>query len=257
VDEEAEWTILYHGLVTFKGRVEFLRLMLEDSGAKYSNFAKDLYGPIGQFDAFRGSPEAVAAESSSSFPMFFPPAIWHRPALGGADGEEVKINQVAACMTYLGEKLGYAPQSAAERARADMITQNALDYISAGRLSFHPVKSTASYNDQKAEGDKASAEFAETRMKVFLHHFEKVVSKNKEPTGPVAGGAGTTYADFALFHVLWATDVQFNNEKYSFAWDNTKVPALKAFYAAFKTRANIAAYISSDRAPQFAGDSMM
>jgi hypothetical protein len=32
ISPPGEWTILYHGPTTFKGRAEFLRLMLEDSG---------------------------------------------------------------------------------------------------------------------------------------------------------------------------------------------------------------------------------
>ena len=42
--DEAEWTILYHGPLNFKGRAEFLRLMLEDASVKYTNSADKLYG---------------------------------------------------------------------------------------------------------------------------------------------------------------------------------------------------------------------
>ena len=91
VGTDAEFVVLYHGPVKFKGRAEFLRVMLEDKGADYSHSAAGLYGPMGSMDAFRGSPEAVAATDDVAFPTFFPPAIWHRPADGG---EEVLINQV-------------------------------------------------------------------------------------------------------------------------------------------------------------------
>ncbi|KAL3928508.1 MAG: hypothetical protein SGBAC_012622 [Bacillariaceae sp.] len=146
-----EWTILYHGAAkTFKGRAEFLRLMLEDACVEFEIVGDNLRGPTGIMDCFRGSAQAVAniKDGESSLlpnPVFFPPAIWHRPKDGG--GEEVFINQVGACVTYIGEQLGYAPQSAKERALADMITLNALDYIAEGRLSFHPIKNTMSYND--------------------------------------------------------------------------------------------------------------
>merc|ERR1712216_653170 len=45
----AEWTILYHGQggAAFKGRAEFLRLMLEDAGVDYNNSNDGLYGPSG------------------------------------------------------------------------------------------------------------------------------------------------------------------------------------------------------------------
>ncbi len=225
IGTDAEFVILYHGPVKFKGRAEFLRVMLEDSGVKYAHSADGLYGPQGSMDAFRGTAENVAATDDVPYPTFFPPAIWHRPE----QGEEVRVNQVAACMVYLGEVLGYAPASAAERARADCITQNALDYISAGRLSFHPVKATMSYNDQKEEGDKASAEWLSARAAVFLQHFEKVLKRHSSPASPVAGGAGVTYADFCLYHVLDATVAQFNNEKYGMFWDKLEAPNLKNF----------------------------
>lgn len=238
-----------------KGRGEFLRLMLEDAGKTYLNSDENLYGPGGMFDAFRGSVDAIDTDSGTqAFPLFFPPAIWHRPASGG--GEEVMVNQVGACMIYLGEQLGYAPSNAAERARADSILLNCLDYIAEGRASFHPVKNSMSYYKQKEEGDTVSKQFTKDRMKKFLHHFHKVVSKYGA-TKPVAGGVNVTYADFALFHVLDATISQFNTDFYEYAWDQTNVPALKDFHAHFKERPNLKAYFASDRCTPFEGNSMM
>jgi glutathione S-transferase len=241
-----EWTVVYHSPGKFKGRGEFLRLMLEDAGKTYANQGEEMYGPTGMMDCFRGSVEAIDSDLNKSpfpFSTFFPPAIWHRPA----NGEEVLINQVGACMIYLGDKLGYAPASAAEKARADCIMLNCLDLIAEGRSSFHPVKNSMSYHDQKEEGDKVSKEFSQGRLKTYLHHFNKVVVRNGGPKKPVAGGPGITYADFALFHVLDATAFQFNSALYEQAWDSTNVPALKEYYAWMKARPNLQAYFQSDR----------
>lgn len=245
-----EWTILYHGGgKTFKGRGEFLRLLLEDAGVEYDYSGDNLYGPTGVMDCFRGSAQAVASGDGSTplpNPVFFPPAIWHRPA-DNAEGEVV-VNQVGACCMYIGEQLGYAPQSPKEKALADMITMNAVDYIAEGRSSFHPVKNTMSYNDQKEEGDKVSKEFTKTRMPIWLAHFEKMV-KVHGAKSPVAGGPKVTYADFVLFHVLDATIAQFNTEKYENAWDNhdPKIESLKEYHAWMKSRPNLKAYFESDR----------
>jgi glutathione S-transferase len=100
------------------------------------------------------------------------------------------------------------------------------------------------YKDQKEEGDKASKEFTETRMPIWLAHFDKVVKKHG-PEAPVAGGSEVTYADFALFHVLDATVAQFNNEKYAMAWDKQDVAALKEYYEWMKSRPNLKAYFES------------
>jgi glutathione S-transferase len=239
----SEWTVLYHAPGKLKGRGEFLRLMLEDAGVSYADSGDNLYGPTGIMDIFRGSAEAIEAEQPSQpFPLLFPPAIWHRPH----DGEQVIVNQVGACMEYLGDALGYAPSSSAERARATSILLNALDYINEGRNSFHPVKNNLEYSKQKAEGDAASKVFAAERMPKYLHHFNKVVKKAGSKN-PVAGGKGVTYADFCLFHVIDATVHQFNGELYDSAWDNMDVPALKEFYEHFKSRPNLKAYWESDR----------
>jgi len=253
-----QWVLIYHGgsPAKFKGRAEFLRLMLEDAGVSYTLTGEDLYGPTGSMDAFRGTADNVKALDDVPFPVFFPPALWHRPAKPAAQ-PEVYINQVAACMVYLGEKLGYTPANAAERAKADCITQNALDLISAGRLSFHPVKGTMSYNDQKAEGDAASKEFATARLQMWLQHFEKVLKRNPSPANPVAGGANVTYADFALWHVLDATKAQFDTEFYGLAWTSAEIPSLKAYHTWFGARQSLKAYFSSERCPPWAGDSMM
>jgi glutathione S-transferase len=237
-----EWTICYHQPGKIKGRGEFLRLILEDAGVPYEDSADGLYGPTGMMDVFRGSPQAVDSDSSP-FPVMFPPAIWHRPI----GGEEVLINQVGACMIYLGEKLGYMPSSAAERARANSIMLNSLDYICEGRHSFHPVKNSMSYHDQKEEGDKASKAFAETRMLFFLHHFNKIVVKNGNPQKPIAGGEGVTYADFCLYHVIDATASQFNSEFYNGAWDKACVPDLKEYFKWMKSRPRLVAYSESNR----------
>ena len=241
-----EWTVIYHGPVAFKGRGEFLRLMLEDKGVPYVNSAENLYGPTGIFDCFRGSPEAVATLDNTIFPVFFPPAVRHCPP----DGEEVFINQVSACMVYIGQVLGYAPATAAERGRAESVMANAIDYIAEGRRSFHPFKDGMSYKDQKEQGDRVSREFATGRMLIWLQHFDKVVSKFGGPTTPVAGGKTVTYADFCLFHVLDATVHQFNVEFYDMAWDKANVPALKVYYEWIKSRPNLQAYFASDRCPR-------
>ena len=242
-----EWTLLYHGGgKSFKGRGEFIRIMLEDAQVDYDYTGDNLYGPTGMMDCFRGSAEAVLkddADSTLSNPIFFPPAIRHCPADGG---EEVLINQVGACMIYVGDVLGYSPSSPKERAIANAILLNAMDYIARGRSSFHPVQDSMSYSDQKEQGDKASLQWTKEKMPTWLAHFEKVVKKHGA-TAPVAGGSAVTYADFALFHVLDATIWQFNNEKYAMAWDRQNVPTLKAYHEWIKSRPNLKAYQESDR----------
>ena len=237
----------YHGGAKreFKGRAEFLQLMLEDKKVPYSVSGDNLYGPKGMMDCFRGSAEAVLADThSKANPIFFPPALLHKPSDGS---DQILINQVGACVMYLGDVLGYDPKTAKERALANTITLNALDYIAEGRSSFHPVKNSMSYKDQQKEGDAASLEFTKTRMTIWLAHFEKLVKKNGSSTCPIAGSTDVTYADFVLFHVLDASIAQFNNEKYDMVWDKLNLKSLKEYHQWIKSRPNLKAYFESDR----------
>ncbi|CAE7495406.1 unnamed protein product, partial [Symbiodinium pilosum] len=191
-----EWTLVYHD-GDLKGRAEPLKLLMEDAGVKYDVTSENLYGETGHMDAFRGSAEAVARLDNAPSPVMFPPVIWHRPP----SGDEVYVNQTAACLSYLGRCLGYSPTVPAEIARADQITQNAVDYVAEGRASFHPMDQKAPYTTQKEEADKKSKEWSAGRMGVWLQHFEKVV-KRVGAEKPIAGGSSITYADFMLFHAL-------------------------------------------------------
>jgi glutathione S-transferase len=246
-DDIPEWKILYHGPGKFKGRGEFLRLMLEDAGVPYQNSDENMYGPNSLMDGFRRYHDEAMPNTTgpATFPLLFPPALWHRPS-GNGISAPVMINQTAACMIYIGDVIGYGPASPMERARANAVTLNAMDYIAEGRSSFHPVKNSMSYNDQKEEGDRASQEFVKTRMKTYLNHFQKVVV-TAGVTAPVAGGGSITYADFALFHVLDATVAQFNTEFYSYAWDTFDGKELKQYYQWMKQRPNLQVYFQSDR----------
>jgi glutathione S-transferase len=75
-----------------------------------------------------------------------------------------------------------------------------MDLISAGRASFHPTDGAASYSTQKEEGDRVSKVWSETKLQVWLQHFEKVAKRANG--NPLAGGANVTAADFAVFHVI-------------------------------------------------------
>jgi glutathione S-transferase len=245
-DQGTEWTLIYHAS-PIKGRAEPIRLMFEDAKISYvSEGGPTLYGPNGMMDCFRGTPEAVdAVLDNVSFPVFFPPAIRHCPRIGD---KAVLINQLPACIRYISSQIGYEPKTPAECARADCIMMNALDYLSEGRRSFHPMKDTASYFDQKEEGDKMSLEFCKGRMKLWLHHFNKIIVMNGSiSTNPIAGGNDLSYADFVLFHVLDATEFQFNTEYYHHAWDNINLPLLKEYHQWIKQRPNLQAYFASDR----------
>lgn len=259
------WTLLYHG-GEFKGRGEFVRLILEDAGVTYSESADNLYGPEGFCDAFRasGSSEKGLSEGAADnvaldnapFPTMFPPVLHYKPGPGEAATSEVFINQVPAILRYCAARLGYLPRGAAATAKADQITLNANDFVAEGRSCFHPLDNKKSYADQKEAADEASRKFADARLPVWLGHFEKVAKRLRpDSDGPLLGTA--TYADFALFHALDAAEAQFDGERFGEAWTKAEIPTLKKWKTWMSCRPKLADYLGSDRRKPWAGDSMM
>jgi len=256
------WRILYHS-GNFKGRAEFIRLILEDAGVHYEESAEQLYGPDGFCDAFRGlgsSEKGLGAgaadyvvKDTAPFPVMFPPILHYKP---GPNESEVFINQVPAIMRYCAGQLGYLPRGVVQTAMADEIMLNANDLVAEGRACFHPVDNKASYTSQKEEADKASKKFAQDRLPVWLGHFEKVVKKLRpDGDGPILDRV--TYADFMLFHALDSAEAQFNSEFYGKAWDLAAVPTLKTWKAWLTSRPKLASYLTSSQRKDWAGDSMM
>uniref|UniRef100_A0A7S4UY27 GST C-terminal domain-containing protein n=1 Tax=Alexandrium monilatum TaxID=311494 RepID=A0A7S4UY27_9DINO len=259
---DGTWRIIYHD-VNFKGRAEFVRLILEDAGVTYVESSDNLYGPSGVCDAFRamgsnedglaaGAEQHVAADTAL-WPVMFPPILHHKPS---GDGEEVYVNQTPAILRYCAAQLGYLPQTPAQVARADQITLNVNDLMAECNRAFHPVDPKASYESQKEEADKVSRVFAGGRLLVWLGHFEKIVKRLRpEGDGPLLGEM--TYADFALFHVLDAAEAQFSSAQYGEAWLKADIPTLKRWKAWVAERPKLKAYAQSARRRGWQGTSMM
>jgi len=257
------WRIIYHN-VPFKGRAEFVRLILEDAGIAYEENSENLYGPTGICDAFRaagsgedglvaGAQENVAADIAI-WPVMFPPILHHVP---GGDEEEVYVNQTGAILRYCATRLGYMPDGSASTARADQIMMATMDLMGEVNSAFHPVDPKASYESQKEEADRSARSFAAGRLLVWLGHFEKLVRRlSPEADSPLFGKM--TYADFALFHVLDAAEAQFGADSaYGSAWVDANVPTLKKWKAFIATRPNLQKYFASSRRKGWQGTSMM
>lgn len=256
------WRLIYHDL-PFKGRAEFVRLILEDAGVEYEESSANLYGPTGLCDAFRapgsgehglaGGAAANVAADTAPWPVMFPPILHHVP--GGGE-EEVFVNQTGAIMRYCAARLGYLPDGLAATARADQVLLDVTDLMTEVNLAFHPVDPKANYSMQKEEADRSSQKYASDRLLVWLGHFEKLVRRLlPDGKGPLFGKM--TYADFALFHALDAAEAQFSSEFYGEAWQKADVPTLRAWKAWVAERPNLQKYFASSRRKAWLGQSMM
>lgn len=259
VIENPEWTLMYHHFdPPFPGRAQAIRLLFVDAGVEFTETGEGLYGPEGFSDMFRGpksDPKAFVEKDAklhnAPYPIMAPPIIWHRPKNEEDDKtKEVFISQLPAIVRYVGTVLGYTPTGTADIAMCDKILLDVCDYITEGRNSFHPTILSDSYNIQKEEGDRVSKEWSKSRMLIFLFAFEKMLQKR---TGRYIVGDSVSYADIALYWACEATEAQFNNKFYDYAWTKAKVPLLHKFKKEFDKRSNIAAWTGFE----YSGNSMM
>jgi glutathione S-transferase len=118
-----------------QGRGEFVRLALEDAGAKYR-------------DVWRKSDR-----------LSLPRAAFAPPCLKAG---RLVIPQTANILLYLGPRLGLAPKSEAARLRLAEVHD-----------THHPIASGLYYEDQKREAKRRAKIFLAERLPKFMRYFER------------------------------------------------------------------------------------
>ena len=123
-----------------------------------------------------------------------------------------------------------------------------------GRLSFHPVKNTLSYHQQKEEAKPYVRAFIQERAPRSLRHFEELLAANAQvhPASPFLVGSALTTCDLNMWVMLCVTLHQFPDDD-----PLRDLPRLTALKAVVETRPRINAYMQSSRRRPFAGDSLM
>lgn len=223
-----DWELLYHPL---GGRGEYVRLLFVEKGIEF----KDTTDP--QVIA------KVREGKLDGFPVMFPPVLCN----GG-----FHLAQTPTICKYLGKKFGMYPDNETDEWRADQLNATIHDFIGEGRLSFHGMHPTMTYNKQIEETKPYIERFVNERLPVWLKHFEAVLKENNGGKGFLFGET-VTYVDLGLMQALRATESQFPD-----AWNNADyIPALKSFKDRMCSRPRLAAYFKSDKCRPFAGDSMM
>jgi len=124
-----------------QGRGEFVRLALEDAGAKYLN----------------RSPE-------KNYSAFAPPYL--------KTGKMV-IGQTANILLYLGPRLGLAPRGEAARLRLHQQQLTIADWLVEAHDTHHPIAGSLYYEDQAKEAKRRAAIFRKERLPLFMDHFER------------------------------------------------------------------------------------
>jgi glutathione S-transferase len=158
-----------------QGRGEFVRLVLEEAGAKYAE-RHDIE-------------EALEDELA--------PYAFAVPAL--RDGKIV-IAQTAAITRYLGERHGLAPEDDGARARLHGIALTIADVVTEVHDTHHPLVLDDYYDNQKDAAKQRAKFFRESRIPKFLGYLERLADEI-EPT----------YVGLAAFQLIEGLRYAFPN----------------------------------------------
>jgi glutathione S-transferase len=214
------------------GRGEFVRLVLEEAGAEYSD--------VGRLpESEGGGSRAVLAfyeGRSAGHPVFAPPVLKH--------GETV-IAQTAAICHYLGLRHGLAPGDEVGDAQALELQLTIADLVVEVHDTHHPISSALYYEDQRAEAGKRAKHFVGERLPRYLRYFERVLQHNG---GEVLVGRRLSHADLSLFQALEGLAYAF---PLALARASAGTPVLLALRTRIRERARIAAYLASSRRMAF------
>jgi glutathione S-transferase len=216
-----------HYWPTIQGRGEFVRLALEDAGARYRDVARGAEVEGG------GEAALTARMGKAARPPFAPPVL--------VDGDLV-VGQTANILMHLGPALKLAPADEAGRLWVNQVQLTIADLVAEAHDTHHPIDIGAYYEDQK-DAAKARAEaFRKHRIPKYLGWFERLLAARGDDAWLM--GDTITYADLSLFQVVEGLSYAFPRAS---ARATRKTPQLMALADRVRVRPNIAAYLASPR----------
>jgi glutathione S-transferase len=209
-----------------QGRGEFIRLALEDAGARYVDVAR---GPEG----VKAIARVLRGEGFEGPAPFAPPVLKHGPLV---------IAQVASILHYLAPRIGLAPEGVAAQQHALQLQLTVVDLVAEVHDTHHPVSTALYYEDQKPEARRRAASFVSQRLPKFLGYFERALARNGD--GEQLLGGALSYVDLSLFQVVEGLRYAFPR---AMALAESKAPKVVALRDRVAERTNIAAYLRSPR----------
>ena len=221
---------------TIQGRGEFVRLVLEDAGARYLDVARETGRTAGVAALMR-----FLEARNIDRPPFAPPFI---------KAGRLIIGQTANILQYLGPRHGLAPLNERGRLWMHELQLTVADFLVEIHDTHHPIASGLYYRDQKKEARRRSVDFLENRAPKYLGYFERLLSRNVRGE-PFLGGAKPTYVDLSVFQITSGLNYAFPR---AMAKTARKYPRLFALHSAVQARPRIAAYLASVRRIPFNND---
>ena len=217
-----------------RGRGEFIRLALEEGGARYVDVAALPERRGGGVPAIL----KILAARGVARPPFAPPVLRAGPRL---------IAQTPNILLFLGGRLHLAPADEAGRLWAHQLELTVLDLYQEIFHTHHPLGDGYAYEEQQAAARRRTKDFLAVRLPKFLGYFERVLDLNRA-RGCWMVGARLGYVDLSMAHLI-------EGLRYAFPSHSVKAlrhrPRLCALHEAVFARPRIARYAASGRRAAF------
>ncbi len=217
-----------------QGRGEFIRLALEEAGAKYADVAVLPASKGGGVPAILKVLEA----KGSRRPPFAVPVL---------KAGRLVIAQTPNILLFLGGRLRLAPRDEAGSLWTHQLQLTISDLYLEIFHTHHPLGDGYAYEEQKTAAKRRTKDFLAERLPKFMGYFERVLALN-EKTGPWLLGARLTYADLSLAQVLAGLSYAFPS---AMRKSLRTRPRLRKLHDAVFARPRIARYAASGRRLEF------
>ena len=214
---------------TIQGRGEFVRLVLEEAGARYADVARGS-GPGAGVAALMRFLDGRSVRR----PPFAPPFL---------KAGRLVIGQTANILRFLGSRHGLVPKDEAAQLWTNELQLTIADFVAEIHDTHHPVAAGLYYEDQKREARRRADDFLKNRAPKFLGYFERVLSRNARSDRYLVG-TKLTYVDVSLFQVIAGLSYAFPR---AVARAAPKYRRVFALHARVQERPRIAAYLASPR----------
>lgn len=209
---------------SIQGRGEFVRLALEEGGARYADVARRSSGMSTMIRLLDGS--------RIKRPPYAPPFL---------KAGKLMIGQTANVLLYLGPRLGLAPRDEAGRLWVHQLQLTVIDLVKEAHDTHHPLSSQLYYEEQRVAAKRYTSLFWQHRLPKYLGYFEDVL---KRSGGPYLLGRRLCYADLSLFQIVAGLRYAFPKRMRRF---EKEVPRLAALHDRVAARPRIKAYLASNR----------
>jgi glutathione S-transferase len=214
---------------TIQGRGEFVRLALEEAGARYADVARES-GPGAGVAALMRFLESRSVRR----PPFAPPFL---------KAGRLVIGQTANILRFLALRHDLVPKNEAAQLWANELQLTIADFVAEIHDTHHPIAAGLYYEDQQREARRRAEDFLANRAPKFLGYFDRVLSRNARSDRYLVG-AKLTYVDVSMFQVIAGMSYAFPRAMARAASSHRRLFAL---HSRVKERPRIAAYLASPR----------